>query len=190
MRSNQERDGPHGGALRRCVSPQLPRRRLEKIRTGAGRTSQREEGGGAILAGARADVWWKNETEYDRGPQTEGSQRLLEDDEQKCQELQFELDAQRQVNADIMMQLQDVKGLYDVARSQVRPRVVNNGRQLHAGILCMCYPGQACSDQKMLARAAARRTKGARANQFKAGGSRSSGSSSSNGARSQELSSR
>jgi hypothetical protein len=38
-----------------------------------------------------------------------------------------------------MMQLQDVKGLYDVARSQVRPWVAYHGRQLHAGILCVCY---------------------------------------------------
>ena len=124
----------------------------------------------------RADVWWKR-TEYDRGAQTEGSQRLLEDEERKCQELQFELDALRQVNADIMMQLQDVKGLYDVARSQVRPRVANHGRQLHTGMLCVCYPVQPCSEHKMLARAAARRTKGARANQFQAGDSSSSSSS-------------
>jgi len=79
----------------------------------------------------------------------------LEDGEQKCQELQFELDAQRQVNADIMMQLQDLKVLYDVARSQVRPRVANHARQLHAGKLCMGYPVRPCSDHKMLARAAA-----------------------------------
>ena len=51
--------------------------------------------------------------------QAPGAQLPLQGEIQSCQDLQFELDAQRQVNSDIVAQLQDLKGLYDVARAQV-----------------------------------------------------------------------
>ena len=46
-------------------------------------------------------------------------QAKLEEEQRRCSETQIELDAQRQVNADIMMQIEDQSALYRTVHAEV-----------------------------------------------------------------------
>ena len=43
----------------------------------------------------------------------------LAEEQMKCQAMQIELDAQRQVNSDVMIQLEDQQALYRTVRTHV-----------------------------------------------------------------------